>query len=180
MANTKTLPWELDASGYFQGNYTIRRAVLFGTAGSLSIILPVLMLLFLNAQISQHPGPFDQPIDEMMAYTESFLFITASYFSASILVWHSRERLQKYLASWLAIAILGSVIFSVLLVSRLLLSSANTEVKGELGPFFGFIVAVLFVTVICSTAATIACGLASALMRRRKSDEPFHILTRKY
>lgn len=86
MAKTKTLPWELDASGYFQDNYTIRRVVLFGTAGSLSIILPVLLLLFLNAQISQHPGPFDQPIDEMMAYTEFFLFITASYFSAAVLV----------------------------------------------------------------------------------------------
>ena len=138
------------------------------------------MLLFLNAQISQHPGPFDQPIDEMMAYTEFFLFITASYFSAAVLVWRFRNSFQKYLASWLAIAILGSVIFSVLLVSRLLLSSANTEVKGELGPFFGFIVAVLFVTVICATAATIACGLASALVRRRKSDEPLQLLTRKY
>ena len=180
MANTKTLPWELDASGYFQGNYTIRRAVLFGTAGSLSIILPVLMLLFLNAQISQHPGPFDQPIDEMMAYTESFLFITASYFSAAVLVWRFRNSFQKYLASWLAIAILGSVIFSVLLISRLMLSSANSEVKGGREPFLGFVLAVLFSAVVCSISATIACGLASALVRRRKSDEPLQLLTRKY
>lgn len=180
MVKTKTLPWGPDASRWFQGSYTIRRVVLFGTAGSLSIILPVVLLLFLNAQISQHPGPFDQPLDEMMAYTESFLLITASYFSAAVFAWRFRENLQKYLASWLAIAVFGSTIFSFFLISRLMLSSANSEVKGGRGPFLGFVLAVLFFTVICSTAATIACGLTAALIRARKPVEALHILTRKY
>lgn len=170
----------MDGSQWFQSSYTIRRVVAFGAAGSLSIILPVVLLLFLDSQLSQHPGPFDQPIDEMMAYTGSFLFVTASYFSASVLVLRFREYLQRYLASWIAIAVLGSINFSVLVVSRLMLSSANSEVKGELGPFLGFIVAVLFVTVICSMAAAIACGLSSALIGARELDEPLHLLTRKY
>jgi len=171
----------MDASLWFQSSYTIRRVVAFGVAGSSSVILPFVLLLFLDSQVSPHPGSFDQPIDEMMAYTEFFVFVTASYFSASVSALKFREHFQKYFASWLTIAVVGSITFSVLVVSRLMLSSARTEVTGELSALPGFIVAVLFLSVVCVIPASISCGLASALIGARERRDPLlPFLTRKY
>ena len=162
----------MDGSQWFQRSYTIRRVVAFGVAGSSSVILPFVLLLFASSQISLHPGPDTDTVYEMMGYVEFFLFASGSYFGAAILAWKFREHLQKYLASWLAIAVLGSITFSVLLLSRLVFLSGSTTANDSMPSVWGFFMGVLLVAVVCFFPAFVACGLASALIGSRERKSP--------
>ena len=170
----------MDASQWFQRSYTIRRVVAFGAAGTSSVILPFVLLLFASSQISLHPGRDTDTVNEMMGYVEFFLFASASYFGSAMLAWKFREHLQKYLTSWLTISLLGSITFSALLLSRLVFLSGRTTANDSMPSVWGFLMGMLLVAVICFFPAFVACGLASAFIGARKRDEPLHLLTRKY
>jgi len=151
-------------------SYDLRRIILFGSAGSCSLIFSVLFLLFLDAQTSSHPGLSTDTISEMMSYAEFFLFAFGSFFAASILVWHYTDFFSRFSVSWLLISIIGSTAFSVSFLFRVWISSVTTYKENDpfQSPppeFWKVVVSVIVVAGICSLVTSAGSGLISAITR---------------
>lgn len=155
-------------------SYEVQQVVLFGAAGSSSVIFSVLFLFFLDSWISPHPGTSIDTISEMMGYVEFFFLTFASYFSASVLIWRLSSLFATWTISWLPIALLGSLLFSLLFSMRIWIESLfriQHEIPTQV--FTPDISAVMIgvLVLVCFALSSIGCAIMSAFLKHRKGSE---------
>jgi hypothetical protein len=159
----------MNGGGEYSATYELRRVIFFGAVASSSLIFSLAGLLFLNAQISSHPGFSTDTISEIMGYAEFLFFAYASYFAASLIVLWRAESLSRFSVSWLIVSVLGSIIFSVSFLLRVSISSlANYRAEDpfETPPpeLWAIFLSVIVLSGVCSVVTSIGCGLASAIV----------------
>jgi hypothetical protein len=159
----------MDEQQQYAASYDLQKVILFGATGSCSLIFSVFFLLFLGSQISSHPGLSTDTINEMVGYAEFFLFAFASYFSASIFVWRFSGYFSRSAVSWMPIALLGSIAFSISFLLRVWVSSIltyqeNNPFQDPPPTFWIVAIAMLFCGIVCFIVSAIGCGLVSAIV----------------
>ncbi len=82
-------------------------------------------LVFLLGTGYGHPQFIADTVNEMMAYAVFFLLIFASYFIAALIVYYFRRQLHYRVPAWLVVSVLGSVLFTVGL-----LTLVNSSLQG--------------------------------------------------
>jgi len=166
-------------------SYELRPVIIYGAAASSSLLLLLLILLFLNSQISDHIGPSTDTIGEMMGYAEFFIFSFASYFATSVFVWRHANYFSRFGPSWLPIALLGSITFSVSFYLLIWVSSiitfSHTDPFQNPPPSVGQLTLGIFIFAgICFVISSIGCGFATLIHRYRQSPEESPLITQKY
>lgn len=111
----------------FSDSYQLRRIVLLAAAASSTLIF---VFLFFQS-ISYHNVFGLGVVDEMVAYTEFFLFSYTSYFLVAMLVWKYKVVFEKYVAPWLLISFLGSAFFCAAFSARVYIDELITYQEGD-------------------------------------------------
>lgn len=166
-------------------SYNNQRIVLFASTGSAALISTVLLLLFLGSQISDHPPVSTDTISEMMGYAEFFLFAFASYFSVALFTSWKKNIFSRLSASWLPIAMFGSIVFSFSFMFRVWVSAKMTYREGNPyqnrpGSFLFLLAFALAVGVVISIITGVCCYVASFIVGTNKSDDSLLRITQKY
>jgi hypothetical protein len=159
----------------YRESYELHRIVLFGAAGSCSLIFSMAFLLFLGSRISSHPSYSTDTISEMIGYAEFFLFAFSSYFAASIIVWRYTDCFSRLSVSWLPVTLVGSIAFSVSFLLRVWVSSWMTYQEGnpyQAPPpeFWKIVFSLVLVAGVCFIVTSIGCGLVSAITNSEKGN----------
>ncbi len=111
-------------------NYEPRSVIFSGAAGGFAAALFfVCAWFFVSGEDYGHPPAGFDTVDEMTAYATFFLLIFASYFIAAFIVHYFRGRLVECVPAWLAVSVLGSVLFAVALLA---LVSSSLQGGGEI------------------------------------------------
>jgi hypothetical protein len=160
----------------YRASYQLQRVVLFGAAGSCSIIFALFFLMFLASRISYHPSARLDTIDEMTGYAEFFFFVFLSYFSASIFVWRLDEFLSSRTVSWLPIAFLGSFLLPFVILLRVWIGVVISEQRLPNLQYFGAIaMGMLIIGTVCFVLSSVGCALVSALTGADKDQQVFQV-----
>lgn len=143
----------------FIDSYHYRAIWLAATVAGCSVIFTIFFLLFLHAQLVPHSlYNIIDPIKEMTGYAELFFLTFTCYYLAGLLVYWQRRILGRFSQSFLPIAIIGSLVFS--LYSSIRLSPAMSEETVN---------AFVFWSLAISLVTGITCAIASAFQGESES-----------
>lgn len=107
-------------------NYEPRSVISYGAAAAFAASLFfVCMWFFVSGADYGHTPAGSDTVNEMTAYAVFFLLIFASYFIAALSVYYFRERLKGRVPAWLAVSVLGSLLFTAAL-----LTLVNSSLRG--------------------------------------------------
>jgi len=167
-------------------SYELKQVVLLGAAASSSIIFMRLGFLFLSSGVIDHANLSTSSISEMMDWAEFIFFLFASYFSASLLVRRYADSFSRLGPSWLPIAVVGSMTFSVSFMLFVWVSSTLTYTGN--GPFEGppltiwqLPLSIAVFAGLCFVISLFGTTVASAIYDlSRDKNVPTSIITQKH
>lgn len=161
----------MNGQQYFRDTYRLRRVIFYGAVASSSVIFSVVFLLFLYAQMTPHPGFYNNVLIEMMAYLKFLAFVFTSYFISAIVVWRGSDLFSRYSASWIPVCIFGSTMLSIVLIFSVHFSSIMAF--GDRGSFqtpppdlSATAAAIGLLSVVFAVVTLTGCGLAAITIGR--------------
>ncbi len=145
----------------FYGSYLYREVWFTATVAGCSLIFTIFAFLFLHAQLVPHALYYIvDPVIEMTGYAELFLLTFACYYVTGLLAYWKRRILSRFMPSFLPIAIVGSLIFS--LYSWIRLSPEETP-----NTYFFVFIAISLLTVVAGAVGSAFRGEAKSPVTRK-------------